>query len=275
MLRAFDDRFDIFLAGGDGGDFDKICIEFACENASEGGLAGTWWSPENEVDWFTFFDDFGQNFAITNNLVLAIDVFKFGGAHTFCEWNSVHIYYYITFCSFDADELWGNMNIITPKSSQNKIFYGKMELTLIKRSYLMYTYTYDDPMLISTNTVSSGNPAAIWTIIAAVLALVGGILTYFLFVKSKTEPKGRFVKWLKDFLSFKTMWIEPLMKIVYYVLTIFVVLGAFAYIATDAITFFAMLIGGPIVVRLSYELVMMFIMIWRNTQTIADNTKRQ
>lgn len=150
-----------------------------------------------------------------------------------------------------------------------------MEVTLIKRSYLMYTYTYDDPMLISTNTVSSGNPAAIWTIIAAVLALVGGILTYFLFVKSKTEPNGRFVKWLKDFLSFKTMWIEPLMKIVYYVLTIFVVLGAFSYIATNAIAFFAMLIGGPIVVRLSYELVMMFIMIWRNTQTIADNTKKQ
>ena len=139
----------------------------------------------------------------------------------------------------------------------------------------MYTYTtYDDPMVISTSAGTINQAEAIWIVVSAVLALVGGILIYFLFVKGKTEPKGKFMKWLKDFLSFKTMWIEPLMKIAYYFATIFVILGSFGYISTSFLSFLGMLIGGPIVVRLTYELVMMFIMVWRNTQTIADNTKK-
>ena len=66
--------------------------------------------------------------------------------------------------------------------------------------------------------------AGIWIILAAILAIIGGVLVYFLFVKSKTEPKGKFSKWLKNFLSFKTMWIEPILKIAYYIATIFVIL---------------------------------------------------
>ena len=120
--------------------------------------------------------------------------------------------------------------------------------------------------------------AGIWVIIAAILAIVGGILVYFLFVKSKTEPKGKFAKWLKDFLSFKVMWIEPIMKVVYYIATIFTILFSFTFLAaggTGVLMFFIALILGPVVTRIIYESFMMFIMIWHNTQEIADNTKKK
>ena len=117
----------------------------------------------------------------------------------------------------------------------------------------------------------------IWGIIAFILAIVGGILVYFLFVKGKTEPKGKFMKWLKEFLSFKVMWIEPIMKVLYYIATIFVILFSFSYLAlggTGVLMFFISLILGPVVVRILYEMTMMFIMIWRNTRDIAEKAKK-
>ena len=122
----------------------------------------------------------------------------------------------------------------------------------------------------------------VWGIIAIILAILGGILLYFLFVKSKTEPKGKFGKWLKDFLSFKIMWIEPILKVVYYIATIFVILYSFSFLGLVGIMggvailmFLACLILGPVVVRIAYEMTMMFIMIWRNTRDIAENTKKK
>ena len=67
--------FNITFLGGDGGDFDKVGIEFVSENASKGGFTCAWWSPENEIDRLALFDDFGEDFAVTNNLVLTDNFF--------------------------------------------------------------------------------------------------------------------------------------------------------------------------------------------------------
>ena len=118
----------------------------------------------------------------------------------------------------------------------------------------------------------------IWTIIAGIIAIVGGILVYFLFVNQKTEPKGKFAKWLKEFLSFRIMWIETILKVVYYIATIFVVLASFSNLALGGIgvlLWLLTLLLGPIIIRIVYEASMMFIMIWRNTKDIADNTKKK
>ncbi len=132
---------------------------------------------------------------------------------------------------------------------------------------------YNTNSTTTTTLVSSG--AEVWLIIASILALVGGILTYFLFVKSKNEPKNNFAKWLKKFLDFKIMWIEGILKIIYYVATIFIILSSFAFLGSGAdgvLAFFITLILGPIFIRIIYEAAMMFVMIWRNTKDIADNT---
>ena len=124
--------------------------------------------------------------------------------------------------------------------------------------------------------------AGIWLIIAAILSIIGGVLVHFLFVKSNTEPKGKFCKWLKDFLSFKTMWIEAILKIFYYIATIFVALYSFTFLGAFStmggaalLMFFLTLIVGPIIIRLIYEASIMFVMIWRNTKDIAENTKKK
>ncbi len=131
----------------------------------------------------------------------------------------------------------------------------------------------------SSYSYSSGmEGAGIWSIIAAVLAIIGGILVYFLFVKAKDEPKNKFLKWLKDFLAFKIMWIEPILKVVYYVATIFVVLISFSFLALGGngfLAFILCLVLGPIAVRLAYEATMMFIMIWRNTEDISESVKKK
>ena len=118
----------------------------------------------------------------------------------------------------------------------------------------------------------------IWFAIASILAIVGGVLVYFLFVNKKETPKGKFAKWLKDFLAFKIMWLEPILKIAYYILTIGCILASFGFLGyggTGVLMFFVTLICGPILIRLGYEMTMMFIMIWRNTKDIADNTKKK
>lgn len=133
---------------------------------------------------------------------------------------------------------------------------------------------YNDASSLFNTTTSTAAEIGIWGIIAFVLAIVGGILVYFLFVKAKDEPKGKFMKWLKDFLSFKIMWIEAILKVIYYIATIFVILISFALISTSFLAFILVLVGGPIITRLVYEGLMMFIMIWRNTADIAKNTKK-
>ena len=141
--------------------------------------------------------------------------------------------------------------------------------------------TYQLINSLSSGSSSSANAAAgagIWSIIALILAIVGAILVYFLFVKAKTTPKGKFLKWLKDFLAFKVMWIEPILKVVYYFATIFIMLFSFSFLAmggAGVLMWLCTLILGPILIRLVYEMTMMFIMIWRNTKDIADNTKKK
>ena len=142
--------------------------------------------------------------------------------------------------------------------------------------YDMYNmYDLDTTTNLATGGVKVDAGAGIWAIIAAILAVVGGILVYFLLVKAKQEPKGKFLQWLKKFLDFKIMWIEPIMKVLYYVGTIFVILGSFALISTSFVAFILTLVLGPIMVRLAYEMMVMFIMIWRNTRDIAKNTEKK
>lgn len=147
---------------------------------------------------------------------------------------------------------------------------------------MYYNYELTTPTSSTMSTydlvAAFGSFGGVWTIIAAVLAIIGGILLYYLFVKAKENPKGKFLKWLKDFLSFKIMWVEPILKMIYYIGTIFIMLYSFSFLqlgGNGVIMWLITLILGPIFIRLVYELSMMFIMIWRNTRDIAENTKKK
>ena len=115
--------------------------------------------------------------------------------------------------------------------------------------------------------------STVWTIVSLVLALIGCFVVYFLFVIKKDNPKEKFLVWLKEFLSFKKMLIEPILKISYLFFAIFITLGSFALIGTSFLTFLLTLVFGNLFLRITYEAILMMIMIWKNTSEINKKLK--
>lgn len=111
-----------------------------------------------------------------------------------------------------------------------------------------------------------------WIIISAILAIVGGILIYFLFLNENNEGKfNGFLGWLYDFLLFKKMFLEVFLKIAYLALAIFVTLSSFSFIGIPGagfIMFLLTLILGNVLVRIIYEFALIKLIICRNTTEI-------
>ena len=133
-----------------------------------------------------------------------------------------------------------------------------------------YGYGYNDIYSVS----NSLQGMAIWTIVALILSIIGGILVYFLFIKTNNKLSDNLKK-LRDLLDFRIMLIEPILKIVYLIGTIFIILFSFNFITINFISFLLMLIIGPVIIRIVYEASLILVMIWKNTKIISDNTKKE
>ncbi len=117
---------------------------------------------------------------------------------------------------------------------------------------------------------------SVWLIVSLVLAIVGGILVYFLFLSKKNEGKFTgFVGWLYDFLSFKKMFLETLLKITYLIIAIYITLSSFAIIGTSFIGFLVTLIVGNLVARIVYEFSLILLVICRNTSDINKKLSKK
>ena len=132
---------------------------------------------------------------------------------------------------------------------------------------------YGNDLISPVSTPGMGTGALIWSIISLVVALAGCFVVYFVFVQKKENPKQAFLAWLKDFLRFDKMLIEPILKISYYFWAIFITLSSFALISTSFIAFLLMLIFGNLLIRLISEAVLIKIMIWKNTTEIKKHLK--
>ena len=64
----------------------------------------------------------------------------------------------------------------------------------------MYGYDYY-PNNSITETVSTIDNMAIWLIVSLVLAIIGGVTIYFLFVKSDKKIENKNLEWIKNFLN--------------------------------------------------------------------------
>ena len=113
----------------------------------------------------------------------------------------------------------------------------------------------------------------VWTIIALVLAIIGAFLAYFLFVKPNKNYPQKFVNWLRSFLNFNEMLIEPILKITYIFFAIFITLTSFNFISVSFPYFLLYLIIGNLLVRVVYEASMMMVGIWKNTKEINKKMK--
>lgn len=112
-----------------------------------------------------------------------------------------------------------------------------------------------------------------WTIVAAILSIIGGILLYVLFVNKKDKVENKYLAWIKEFLSFKKMLIEVILKVSYIIVAIFITLTSFNIISTSFLGFLLYLIIGNIIARLIYEGSLILLMIWKNTSEINKKIK--
>lgn len=123
---------------------------------------------------------------------------------------------------------------------------------------------------------SAVNGVQIWSIVAVVLSIFAAVLAYLLYIKSKNNYKG-FLASLRDFLSFKTMYIEALAKMFYIGMTVYYVLTSINYLillgGDGIISFLTQLILYPLAIRFAYEFIMVIVKIWHNTEKIAEKKK--
>lgn len=111
--------------------------------------------------------------------------------------------------------------------------------------------------------------SGIWTIVSVILAIIGGIVLYFTFLSKKNEGKFTgFLGWLYDFLTFKKMMIENVLKILYIIVALFVTLSSFGLISISFLAFLLTLVIGNVLTRVIYELLLVKLVICKNTTEI-------
>lgn len=111
--------------------------------------------------------------------------------------------------------------------------------------------------------------SGIWTIVSVILAIIGGIVLYFTFLSKKNEGKFTgFLGRLYDFLTFKKMMIENVLKILYIIVALFVTLSSFGLMSISFLAFLLTLVIGNVLTRVIYELLLVKLVICKNTTEI-------
>ena len=113
----------------------------------------------------------------------------------------------------------------------------------------------------------------VWSIVSLILAIIGAILAYFMFVKPDKKYPSKFVNWLRSFLNFNEMLIEPILKVTYIFFALFITLGSFSLISFSFVSFLVVLLLGNLFIRVVYEASMMMVGIWKNTKEINKKMK--
>ena len=117
-----------------------------------------------------------------------------------------------------------------------------------------------------TSSLVSNFGRTTWLTIATFIALGVAVAGYILFVRPDKKYKNKFVTWARNFLNFDELVIEPLVKVLYIFVTVYVILSSFSLIDLSFWSFLTYLFGGIIASRLVYELVMVLVGIYKNTK---------
>lgn len=119
-------------------------------------------------------------------------------------------------------------------------------------------------------------------IIAILLAIIATVLAFIFIVPAKRREKmGKFGKFLHDACNFKFLIVEKILQALYIFFTALVILvGFFMLFCSDWSGWMGgkgilLMILGPIVVRLSYELMMMAVLAVKNIISINSKLRNQ
>lgn len=124
-------------------------------------------------------------------------------------------------------------------------------------------------------SASSTQFLAIWLIVALILALVGGIALYLLFLrKNKSDKWNKFVKYLHDFLNFRSLWLDTIIKATYLILALFVTIYSLGLLFSGSfLGFLGFLVIGNVSLRITYEFANLILILVRNTNDINKKLK--
>ncbi len=128
------------------------------------------------------------------------------------------------------------------------------------------------PQNYYVQTETSG--AYIWVIIAAAVAVVGGLCLYFTVFSEKNAGKYKgFMAWLYDFIKFKKLYITEIIKVTYMISAIFLTLASFAIIS-NFLLFLCTLLLGNLALRVAYEFSLVLLSIHENVAEINKKIKK-
>lgn len=136
--------------------------------------------------------------------------------------------------------------------------------------------SYGSSMDSLARTANTANNVASWAMPALIISLVAAILIFFLFLSKKNEGKFKgFAAWLYDFLSFKKLAVEAILKIAYITLALYITIMSFSIISLNFGSFLLMLIGGNVLIRVVYELMLVLLIVCRNTSEINEKLSKK
>ena len=124
-------------------------------------------------------------------------------------------------------------------------------------------------------------------IVAVVLGIILGVAaTVFLYcciIPKRFDGtfKNKFFQIVHDYFNFKTLYIEIALKFIFVVATVLVICIGFFLLFAKSFGTSTFLMGlstmifGPVALRLTYEAIMMFVMLVRNTIEINNKLSNQ
>ena len=101
------------------------------------------------------------------------------------------------------------------------------------------------------------------------LAIIGGIFIFTnYFGKDKEDSYTGFKKIMYDFLHFKLTIIEPIFRVLYFIVAIAITLSSFSFISVNFFTFIGVLVFGNIAVRIAFELLLLTLGLFKDVSEI-------
>lgn len=130
------------------------------------------------------------------------------------------------------------------------------------------TSTITSPEIV-TSTAKSFSMGEVWIIISILLAIIGGIFIFTnYFGKDKEDSYTGFKKTMYDFLHFKLTIIEPIFRVLYFIVAIAITLSSFSFISVNFFTFIGVLVFGNIGARLAFELLLLTLGLFKDVSEI-------
>ena len=116
----------------------------------------------------------------------------------------------------------------------------------------------------------------VWMILAFALAIGGAIALYCTFLRKDNDGKFKgFLGWLYDFLTFKNMLLEMILRVVYLVLAIHITLTSLSFLGINFLFFVIYLVFGNLFLRVIFEFSLVLLTICRNTSEINKKMSKK